>query len=62
MDNRSKEELKRDGDYTPAYWQTLKEERGWTKKRHGQPHPRKRRESVVSAQTAQKQGARGNRP
>ena len=39
MDQRSKEELKRDGDYTPEYWRKLKAERGWTTEKHGQRKP-----------------------
>ena len=41
MDNRSKEELKHDGDYTPEYWHKLKQERGWSLEKHGQNKPKK---------------------
>jgi hypothetical protein len=49
MDIRTKEELKRDGDYTPVYWQKLKEERGWLTTRHGQKAPKKHREPKAKA-------------
>lgn len=42
-DERSKEQLKRDGDYTPDYWRKLKQERGWSTEKHGQKPPRKGR-------------------
>ena len=44
-DTRTKEQLKRDGDYTPARWRKLKVERGWELRRHGQRKPRKWREN-----------------
>lgn len=55
-DDRSKEQLKRDGDYTPEYWQRLKRERGWSTEAHGQGSPRKWRQSTV--ETARREGLR----
>jgi hypothetical protein len=46
-DNRSKVELKRDGDYTPAYWRYLKQLRGWDLPARRARRMPKRRENTV---------------
>lgn len=56
QDTRSKEQLKRDGEYTPQYWRKLKAQRGWSLEAHGQNRPPKWRESNAGQRTGKRRG------